>query len=248
MLKGVTVISPSYKRAGLVKGYQYFPYMKLCIPESQEADYLKHYDAARLIVIPDDQDGNLPRKRNWILQNVPRPLVMIDDDVSYLGTKEHGETRRLTPEEAEALIAHGFNLAAEWGVKYWGLNQNSDRVSYQEYKPFSLTYPVLDPFTGHLDHDLFYDEAVGSKLDYDFSLQALNKYKKILRFNKYFYRCEHGNNPGGLIGMRTLEYETRFCRAIEKKWGRSIIRYSLHPRKLTDLLNPEHVQIPIAGV
>jgi hypothetical protein len=249
-MKGVNIIIPSYKRPGKVKGYDYFKTAKICIPAAQEADYLRCYDRDRLIVIPDDQDGNLPRKRNWILKNVPRPLLMVDDDVNALTTKEGGQARKLTPEEAHAVLIHAVNLAAEWSVKYFGFAQNTDRLTYQEYLPFSLTSPVLDPCHGHLDHPLLYDERMGSKLDFDMSLQQLNRYKKILRLNKYAYRADHGRNPGGggLIGMRTMEFEREYCRAIERKWGRAIIRYSLNPRKLTDLLNPEHCQVPIAGV
>jgi len=259
MLKGVNVTIPSYKRAGAVKGYDYFRTAKIVIPESQRDDYARHYDPKRLIVIPDEQDGNLPRKRNWILKNIPRPLVMIDDDVRCLAMTEGVYDRagqfvgrseqliRLTIEQAEALIVHGFNLAHEWGIVYWGLNCNTDGRNYQQYKPFSLTQIVNDPFTGHLDHDLLYDERVGTKLDYDFSLQALNRYRKILRLNKFAYACEHANNPGGLVGMRTMEVELRDCRAIERKWGRGIIKYALHPKKLADILNG-NVNVPIAGV
>jgi hypothetical protein len=247
MLKRVSVVIPSFKRAGMVKCADYFKTAKICVPAAQEADYLQHYDRSRVVAIPDSEDGNIARKRNAILDRFPRPLLMLDDDVECLMVGERGEVRRMSPEEAQALIIHGFNLAHEWGCVLWGINVNTDRISYQPYKPFSLTSMVLGPFMGHLDHDLRYDERMGSKDDYDLSLSALNKHKRILRLNKYAYRAAHGDNKGGLISMRSLDFETRYCRAIEAKWGRQIIRYPLKPRKLTDLLNGD-VNIPIAGV
>ena len=259
MLKGVNVTIPSYKRAGVVRGYDYFRTAKIVIPESQRDDYARHYDPKRLIVIPDDQDGNIPRKRNWILQNIPRPLLMIDDDVECLTMTEGVYDRsgqfvgrseqliRLTVEQAEALIVHGFNLAHEWGVVLWGVNCNTDGRNYQQYKPFSLTQVILGPLCGHLEHPLLYDERMGTKEDYDMSLQALMRYQKILRLNKFAYYCKHGDNRGGIVSLRTLERETGWARAIEKKWGRGVIRYPMQPKKMSDILNG-NVNVPIAGV
>jgi hypothetical protein len=106
---------------------------------------------------------------------------------------------------------------------------------------------VLGPFQGHLAHGLKFDERMGTKDDYDFCLQVLSKHKKVLRLNKYAYYCDHGDNAGGIVSMRTLEREIHYCRAIEKKWGREIISYPLKPRKMTELLNGR-VQVPVAGV
>jgi len=33
-----------------------------------------------------------------------------------------------------------------------------------------------------------------------------------------------------------------------KKWGTKIIKYEIPPKKMTDLLNAKHVNIPIKGV
>ena len=258
-IEAVNIVIPSYKRAGAVKGYRYFRTARIVIPESQADDYRAHYDPARLIVIPDEADGNIARKRNWILRNVPRPLVMIDDDVRAVMMTEgkydaagkfiggSAQRIRLTPAQAENLIVNGFNLAYSWGCPLWGLNVNTDGRNYQQYKPFSLTLPILGPFQGHLEHDLLCDERLDMKDDYDFSLQALNKYRKILRMNKYAYDCAHADNKGGIVAMRTMKRETDACRAIERKWGRDIIRYPLNPKKQTELLNGV-LNVPIAGV
>jgi len=205
----INLVIPSFKRAGKVFGYEYFRTSRIVIPESQFDGYKQHYEAARLIPIPDDQDGNIARKRNWILRNIPRPLVMIDDDVEYLTTTEGvynaagewtGQTvqkLKLSPEQAENVIMNGFNLAEQIGCKYWGLNVNTDGRNYYQYRPIALTQIVLGPFQGHLDHDLLFDERMGSKDDYDFSLQQLCRYNKVLRLNKYAYYCHHGDNAGG---------------------------------------------------
>jgi hypothetical protein len=244
---------PTYKRAKFLLGKDYFKTAVYVLPESQRDEYFKVLPAERMIVIPDENDGNLCRKQNWMLRNLERPYLKIDDDVSKLVTHEKGNRKKLkqqvpmTPRQAEKFIINAFNLAYEWGCKYWGIGVNTDGKNYQQYKPFSLTQPILGPFNGHLDHNVFYDERMPGKDDYDFSLQMLNKYKKILRFNKYSYVCKHADNSGGWVSIRSREREVNDCKAIMKKWGESIIKYRIPPRKKGDLLNGR-IRVPIRGV
>jgi len=256
----ITIAIPTYKRAGQLAGKDYFKNAVYVLPESQRDEYLKVLPSKRMAVIPDDCDGNIARKRNWILDNMPRPLLMLDDDVKRIMMTEGvhktirgkygfkaSEKTVMTPDQAQMVIEQGFNLAYQWGCVLWGINVNTDGRNYQQYKPFSLSQVVLGPFQGHLDHPLRYDERMGTKDDYDFSLQVLHRYKKILRINKYAYDCAHGVNSGGIVSTRSMERETAYCRAIERKWGRRIISYPLKAKKMGDLLNGR-VNIPIAGV
>jgi hypothetical protein len=244
---------PTYNRPSALLGKDYFKAAVYVLPESQRDEYFKALPQKRMIVIPDENDGNLCRKQNWMLRNLERPYLKIDDDVSALAHVEKGSRKRinkhikLSPAQAESLIISGFNLAGEWGCVYWGINVNTDGRNYQQYKPFSLTQPCLGPFNGHLKHDLYYDERMSGKDDFDFSLQVLHKHKKLLRMNKYSYTCKHGDNKGGWVSERTKETEINDCNAIMKKWGREIIKYKIPPRNKNDLLNGR-LRVPIKGV
>jgi len=256
----INIVIPTYKRTKNLVGKNYFKTARYVLPESQRDNYLKVLPSKRMIVIPDECDGNIARKRNWILDNVKRPLLMIDDDVKCLrmteGMQESNRSRfkekgieriRLEPEQAERVIRNGFNIAREFGCVLWGLNLNEDGRNYQQYKPINLTQVILGPFCGHLEHDLHYDEKMGTKDDYDFSFQVLNKHRKILRFNKFSYDCGHGDNEGGIVSMRTMEKEIGYCESIMKKWGKHIIKYKIPPKRMTDLLNGR-VNVPLQGV
>lgn len=253
----LNIVIPSYKRWDNLPGYDYFKSARFVIPESQADQYLKGRDKERFIVIPDEADGTVARKRNWILRNVPRPLVMIDDDVDKLTMCEGGEYFKkygrakqcipLSPEEAEAVLIQAANLAHEWGCPMFGFNLNTDGRNYKQYKPFSLTQPILGPCSGHLDHDLIYDERMDLKEDYDMSLQALRKYKKILRLNKYAVNAQHGDVKGGSASYRTMEREIAACEAITKKWGAKVIHYNIGKGTYASLLNGV-VNVPIRGV
>lgn len=252
----INIVIPSFKRADRLVGYEYFSKARYVVPESQADAYISGRDKKRFIVIPDSEDGNIVKKRNWILRNIPRPLVMIDDDVDKMTMteggayfEENGHAKQmipLTPEQAEGVLIQCANLAFMWGCPMFGFNLNTDGRNYQQYKPFSLTQPILGPCSGHLDHDLLYDEEMDLKEDYDISIQALSKYKKILRMNKYAVNADHKDNKGGCVSYRTMQRERDACKAIERKWGTKIIHYKLDG-KYTDLLNGR-VNIPINGV
>lgn len=257
MERELSIVIPSYKRWEKLVGYDYFSSAKYIVPESQYEQYVKGRDKKRFIAIPDSEDGNIVKKRNWILKNILRPLVMIDDDVDCLMMTEGGEyfkkfgrakqCIRLTPEEAEGILIQACNLAYQFGCPIFGFNLNTDGRNYQQYKPFSLTQPILGPCSGHLDHDLLYDEEMDLKEDYDISIQALNKYRKILRMNKYAVNADHKDNKGGCVSYRTLERERAACEAIERKWGTKIIHYNTQKGKYTSYLNGV-VNVPIKGV
>jgi hypothetical protein len=249
---GINVIIPSYKRSHDLKGKDYFFMAVYCVPESQYDDYLKVLPKERIITLPDNEDGDIVKKRNWILKNIARPLIMIDDDVSKLVFWDNRKENYLSKEYPKDLLSELFNefvsLGMQFNVKLFGVAQNKDDRQFKEFIPFNLSNIILGPFQGHLDHDLKFDNKVGSKDDYDMALQQLQKYKKVLRFNKFAYECEHGDNKGGIVSYRSKEKEIEYCKAIMIKWGKKIIQYRIPPLKITDLLNAKKVNIPIKGV
>lgn len=250
------IIIPSYKRAQSLCGSEYFGSAKYVVPESQRDEYAGVVGAKRVIAIPDHCDGNIARKRNWILRNIPRPFVMIDDDVDSIGYFEgrggmkNGDHRPKTLDAnlVDEWIARAHDLAGDLGSKMWGIAQNEDNRICKEFQPFSLCKIVLGPFQGHLQHDLLFDENAGTKDDYDMALQQLRSHRILLRFNKFHYMAKHGNNQGGIVGQRSKCVEERYCRYMMKKWGTKIIKYQLPPAGMTDLLNAKHVKIPVRGV
>lgn len=250
----MNVIIPSYKRANDLKGKDYFEMAKYCVPESQKNEYINSVGADRVITLPDDQDGSITKKRNWILKNIPRPLIMIDDDVRKLvfwNDRKNGKSylrQDFDKTLVNDLLLSMIDIAEQFEVKLFGLSQNTDDRTHKEFCPFNLTNIILGPFQGHLDHDLLFDDRVGTKDDYDMALQHLQKYKKVLRFNKYAYECEHGDNKGGIVSYRSKEKEIEYCKAIMLKWGTKVIKYQIPPKKMTDLLNAKKVNVPIAGV
>lgn len=252
----MNVIIPSYGRSQTLPGKDYFYTARYCVPESQADEYCKVVGNDRVLAIPDEYDGNICRKRNWILENTDFPLVMVDDDVASIGYFEgrrgmkNGEHRpkTLDPDLFVAFCEQSFELCRGFGARMWGIGQNEDNRIYKEFQPLSLSKVTLGPFQGHLEHDLVFDERVGTKDDYDMALQQLYRYHVLMRWNKFHYICEHGENAGGIVSYRSKAKEIEYCKAIMAKWGKGVIKYKLPPEKMNDLLNARWVNVPIEGV
>lgn len=248
----MNVIIPSYKRSHDLKGKDYFFMAKYCVPESQKDEYIKEVGKDRVITLPDNEDGDIVKKRNWILKNIPRPLIMIDDDVKeicYFESNNNNPIKLILSKDLlNDFFENSFNLCKEFNCKMWGINQNTDPLAYKQYSPFNLSKIILGPFQAHLEHGLLFDNRVGTKDDYDMALQQLHKYKKVLRLNKFSYECEHGDNKGGIVSYRSKEKEIEYCKQVMLKWGKKIIQYKIPPQKMTDLLNAKKVNVPIKGV
>jgi hypothetical protein len=217
----IHIAVPSYKRAGEVRTLKVCPTAKLYCPQSQYNEYCLHYGDESIIAVPDEQDGNVARKRNYILDHAPSPyLLILDDDVSKIGLWDDGEKIILNSDELLYFIVKWFNIAQDLGCTMWGVNQSDDPLVYNTLRPLSLLAPILGPFNGHLNTEVRYDENIPLKEDYDFWLASIKKYRKTLRVNKAFYIHDHGAMAGGVVSQRTVEREILSSERMAKKWGR----------------------------
>lgn len=237
------VVIPSYKRPDRVLAAQYLPEAYICIGEAEKDAYAANYGADRLIVMPDSIQGNIARVRNWMLDNIGGNLVMMDDDVRYLSRTSARECRPLNADHAMQFLENGFIMAEDIGAYLWGMQVTPDRLLYCEYTPFSTQAPVLATVCCHrAGTELRYDERIPLKEDYDFYLQNLKRYRKVLRFNMYHYHPEHIIGEGGCIAYRTMERERECADLLVKKWGSRIVRVDFD-RSLNPIIKP-----PLAGV
>jgi len=218
----ITVAIPSYKRSGDVSTLKVAPFAKVWVPASQADEYIAEYGVNRVVAIPDELDGNIARKRNAILDLAETDKVlMLDDDIVKVGVFEGSQVISLTPTHFAWLITEGFRMADEAGVRLWGINQNSDAMTYMSMRPFAFLASVLGPFCGHIKAELRYDEGMAPKEDYDFFLKNIYHYRKVFRFNKYHYVAKHGTGQvGGIVGQRSMGLEWDKARAMERRWGK----------------------------
>lgn len=236
------IFIPSYKRSNDCKAGKLLSKAVICCHEF-EADEYRAQNSNRIMQIPDNLAGKgMATVRNWILDNSPDDhILMVDDDVSSIGYFEGKEKIRLNEYQVYNFVENAFRMCSEAGTVLWGVNLLDDKKAYREYSPFSLCSVVLGPFMGIIRNELRFDINLGLKEDFDYSIQVLNEYRKILRFNKYHYTVGHLIGKGGCISYRTKAKEKDQRNQLIKKWGSKIIKFK------KDDVNPI-VNVPISGI
>lgn len=244
----IEYFAPSYKRPIKSDTQKRYEFISLVVCESQADDYIKNGN--RVVVCPDSAQGNLCRVRNWILNNLMKDndgIVLIDDDIRFLGRFNNGTQEKLDCDEVKDFFENGIVMCRDWGFKYFGMNCLPDKGAYKEYMPFSTNKVVLGPLSCHLrESEIRYDENIFLKEDYDISLQHAHKYGGLLRFNAYHYSCKQSEQIGGCASSRNLEREKQHFYLLQKKWGSKIVQMDKSSKRGFDY-NPR-VHIPILGV
>lgn len=240
---------PSYKRASDCKAAKLLSEAVIFCHEFEANEYRK-YNTNQLELIPDGLQGKgMGKIRNFMLGSIKEgeSLVMVDDDVCKYSVIESGVVRQLEEKEVYFLFANLELMAREADTSVFGINQQSDPKFYREYSPFSFTSPVLGPTLGIIKTDLFFDDSLGLKEDYDFSIQAIRKHRRILRFNKYSYTAGHINKKGGCSIIRTTDKEKEQMQRLVRKWGEKIVKGERRTQGGNVTINPL-VTLPIRGI
>jgi hypothetical protein len=257
----ISVNAPSYKRAGGVDTLQYYPDCQIWVCETEEDQYRKKNPGAKIIPVPSGVQGNLCRIRNWILDREYErgidAVCLIDDDLRGIGYYEGNTRKKVKTGDFFLWIQKYTSLADEWGVKLWGINCVQDKQAYREYTPFSTLSYIGGPFSVHVRSDIRYDERLPLKEDYDMTLQHLNKYRQVLRLNKFHYYVKQAGSGTGQIGgcatYRTRQNEQKQLNLLQKKWGTRIVKVDVQDRNhktkkvKSDDINPI-ISVPIRGI
>lgn len=258
----ISVNCPSYKRPK-VETLGYLPFCKVWVDNKEYDDYVKANPGfeKNIISCPDGIQGNVSRIRNYILdeefKNETDVVVIIDDDMQgiyhYEGSKEYCYNKVLVePNEFLQFIEKYSIMCEDFGFKLWGINLNSDAICYKTYTPFSTTSVILGPFSVHLKNEIRYDKKLPLKEDYDLAIQHLNKYRGILRINKFFYICKQSKQAGGCATYRNYKKEEEQLKLLQKKWGNKIVKNdNIYHKKKKEKQNFDYnpiIKIPIKGV
>jgi hypothetical protein len=253
----IKICAPSYKRPDKVDVLKYLPSVKIYVDEKESENYKKYNPNANIVAVESKFQGNLCRIRNKILDDHKGDVVcIIDDDLKVVGYHERIRRVSLNTEREFMEFLHKYTvLALDLGVKLWGINVTNDKQCYREYTPFSMSSYIGGPFMVHIDTDLRFDERLPLKEDYDFTLQNLNKYRKVLRVNKFFYVVKQMEQVGGCATYRNLEREIEQLNLLRKKWGSRIVqndsldnsRSHQSDKKRTFDVNPI-IRVPIGGI
>lgn len=264
--KEIAICCPSYKRP-YVETLKYLPFCKVYVAPEEYENYLEFNPKYKdnIVKCPKGIQGNVSRIRNYILdtefENGADIVCIVDDDlkaIEHFEMSEDGayayEKIKVKAEEFVDFVYRYSMLCYQWGFKMWGVNINSDTMSFRHYTPFSTNSVVLGVFGCFLKGmECRYDEALPLKEGYDLFIQNCNKYRGVLRLNGYHYSCRQSEQKGGCAMYRNMEREKEQFEMLQKKWGSKIVRLdtsnkgkSKKDRKYIDY-NPI-IKIPIKGI
>jgi hypothetical protein len=244
----VKFFAPSYKRPEKSITQIHYPNVKLVVRESEADAYRENGND--IVVCPDSAQGNLCRVRNWILDNLYDDadcIVIIDDDCSYIGRWEEQSQIKFNMNDLEEFSENIANITKEMGFHFWGLNCVTDKGAYREYTPFGTLQYIGGPFQAHLKtSEVRYDEELPLKEDYDITLQHIHKYGGCLRVNFAHYNVKQAEQEGGCATYRNLDKEKQQFFALQKKWGKDVIKRDKQSKRSFDF-NPI-MKTPIKGI
>lgn len=118
--------------------------------------------------------------------------------------------------------------------KLGGVAPTANPFFYNPKEPISFTKFCIGSFLViDTESDLRFDSNLSLKEDYDFTLQHIQKYGGVARFNYVLANYQHYSNKGGVVGFRTTETEQHNIRYLKDKW-KNLIKDN--PRRPNEIL------------
>lgn len=217
-------------------------------------------ESSNIISCEEGIQGNLCRIRNHIMSkefNEGADVVLIiDDDMKGIYYWEKNQKNLVKEKDVLNFIWKHSILAMDMGVYFWGININQDKQIYREYTPFSFLSYIGGPFQCFIKGGgIQYDEGLPLKEDYDMTLQQLNRHRRVLRLNKFFYIVKQSEQSGGCATYRNSKREMEQLEALQKKWRDKIVKKDINKRshnlKVDTRAHEDYnpiIKVPIKGV
>nr|BDD44599.1 hypothetical protein 6 [Flavobacteriaceae bacterium] len=213
------IVIPSKGRASVVtkKALKLFPDATVCVGEDEVDAYGPV--SSDLLVHPSNVLGIGPL-RQWVLDNVADPcVVMVDDDVTHAYSQVGFHKRRIEdPDTARAIVERTAILAQDAGARVFGFQQAARPLSYANFKPFALNSWV-GGIVGIIGRELRYDTSLLLRADIDFCLQSLMLDRFVLVDGRYSFIHTRFGGAGGNAANRSAQRHQDEIRYLRRKWG-----------------------------
>lgn len=234
--------------------------MKICIPTLNRPNKLLTYELACNIVgkenvyvfFHNDEDKNEYLKnydiKNWVITNKPigiagqrnaildyfskdEMIIMLDDDIkSFKKLSQRRKLEVMSNEEVKELFVNAFANCQFNDCALWGIYPVPNEF-YMKNKINNKGF-IIGTCMGIIINDLRFDEDIQAKEDYDYTLQNIKKYHKLIRYEYItFDKCN--SSDGGCGTYRNKDSEFEDFNKLLNKWG-SLIR--INPKRENEIL------------
>lgn len=232
------IFIPSFNRSRAVFALKVFPSATVMVPASQLADYQRYNPGAAVVAIPDEQDGNLARKRNAIAAlgrtEPDGAFVVVDDDVCGLWDKP-GQ-RAVTGDEAGAVLTALAGQALADGAVMFGVHPVKGAPWNGEME-WARNIGLFHLYGFRGAPAIAFDEAVSGFESVDYQFQCREQGLNTVRWERYGLDIV----KGGLGGSERAKTKCLAgSEALARKWGNQVVQ--LTPEGLVCGLNPGAVK------
>lgn len=181
-----------------------------------EEDRKKYPQNIKNAIITNTERG-VARARNSILNffKEGEEIVMMDDDITEIYKLDGNKLKLLTSEEIRKEFEKAFYICRRNNTFLWGIYPVKN--SYFMKNSISNKGLIIGWIMGIIINDLRFDERFMTKEDYDYGLQNIKKYKKVIRLN-YLTCNSKFKSKGGLDYVYGTEKEEEACRLLLEKW------------------------------
>lgn len=246
----INIIAISWGNPNRCPVQKNFPFVKVAVPKSEAQQYVDNGN--EVITFPDKMRGNEATVRNYLLdsymkKNDCNALIFTISDLSYMGMWDKYAKRKLTPGELEEFVERHTIMAQDAGVGLWGINSTGHKGNYKEHTPFSFTQPLTGAFHAHMKGSgLRYDDRMPLQMGADMSLQALQKYRAVMRVNFAFMETPKTKRHPVDHTQHSPAMEQEQFAILQAKWGSETVTLSPKRTKVVDYT--PIINSPIKGV
>jgi TET-Associated Glycosyltransferase len=197
----------------------------VCVDEAEVADYRAAVPESK--IIPHPPLGSLARIRNWILNSLSEPvIVMIDDDLLRVRTVFTRTKKSIRdPESILDIIENSMAAAQDCGagVFCWMMIDNPYLLSIPpDFAPIKMNGVISGSFglLGRARETRRFDERMIGKADFDFTLETLRVDRFMFVDTRFqFHHARVFGGQGGNVGLIDQAAAERTNRRMRKKWG-----------------------------
>ena len=209
-MSSFNIVVPSFNRAQIAKKSFInelceVTECQIVVPPAQVSEYKKTMNSkVEIVEIPDQFEGKLLVKRNWILKNLFKNdfLMMADDDVIDLMMISDLGTEMISSEEIVEICNVGYDLAKFYEVNYFGFAQEGMAMHLNQKRDFIANNWFSEEFCGYTSDQVQYDDRFIFRGDIDLFFRQLILNEGVIKMNGYVTKnlFKHGAGEGGLRG------------------------------------------------
>ena len=220
------IVVPSRRRPfNMPRLLSLLPSATVCVGEEEAEAYAKHVPRKQLLSHPPEVIGG-PVVRNWIIDNVKEPiLVMSDDDLEGVRVTT-GSFRFITnPDDIQDIIENAMQCCSDLDLTTFCFARTPQtHILDADVRPIRPTQQVfgLWGMMGRARHRR-YDETLKSRADLDWTLRTLLEDRIVYADIRFYFDFKASfSNAGGNSGLVNADDFKKAAAILKKRWGKSV--------------------------